>query len=363
MSGIEIARPVFPDPRHYGVGDETHPFNLLSEPDLRDELRNALRQGHDAEIAAALQAAPSPAAYARLWQAICDAAHHAGSKTLETAVVARIFALPLVIITGSRTRASIPGVIPDIIAVRTLLERHGALGRTRNFGLSNSLCSFETIEQVKPGEIYAWTAAAEGARRELAPDAIEITEPGEMVHLRFLVGAGITPAAEPSFVETASNIGAWGMALTRELAAQLGQSGIEVLPLARAPLDLLRAGHAGRLAQLETAFSLFASNAVRRFRSATGDPVAVISAHDQGEIRVSFSSLFDDAMVEGFRWPLHPLDSIDSIIGAIASLLEECRVTDVRCAPALLPSLNAHGQIWYVTVRDANTTQATPLRH
>ena len=351
---------MLPDPRHYGAGNARHPFNQLAEHELRRELRTALVAHRDEEIHAALRAASSRVAYARLWQAVCDAAHHAGSETSKTAVVARIFALPLVIITSSRTRASFPGVIPDIIAIKTLLEQHGALGRTRNFGLGNALCPLETIEQVQPSEIYAWAAAAEGARRELAPGAIDLTEPGEMVHLRFLVGASITPASEPSLVETASNIGAWGMALTRALAAQLGQPGVEVLPLPRPPLDLLRAGHAGRVAQLEAAFSLFVSNAVRRFRSATGDPVAVISAHDNSEIRVSFSSLFDDSMVEGFRWPLHPLDAIDSIVGSVASLLEECRVTDVRYASALLPPLNAHGQMWYVTARDAYAMQTIP---
>ena len=350
------------DPRRYGAGEAGHPFNQLTEHELRCELLTALSTRRDDKIHAALRAAPSRDAYAQLWQAVCDAAHHAGRQTSDTAVVARIFALPLVIITGSRRRASFPGVIPDIIAVKTLLEQHGALGRTRNFGLSNALCSHETIEQVKPSEVYAW-AAAGGAQRELEPSAIELTEAGEMVHLRFLVGAAIAPASEPSFVETASNIGAWGMALTRALAAQLGQPGIDVLPLARPPLDLLRAGHAGRVAQLDAAFSLFVSNAVRRFRGATGDPVAVIAAHDTGEIRVSFSSLFDDSAVEGFRWPLHPLDVFDSIVGSITSLLEECRVIDVRCASGLLPSLNALGRIWYVTARDAAATQAVPLRH
>lgn len=352
-----------PDPRRYGAGNARHPLNQLPEHELRRELLTVLAARRDDEIHAALRAAPSCVAYARLWQAVCDAAHHAGSATSETAVVARVFALPLVIITGSRKRVSFPGVVPDIPAVRSLLEQHGAFGRTLNFGLSNALCPPEAIEQVQPSEVFAWTAAAQGAQTELAPAAIEITEPGEAVHLRFLVGAAIAPAAEPSFVETASNIGAWGMALTRALAAQLSQSDVEVLPLPRPPLDLLRSAHAGRVAQLEAAFSLFVSNAVRRFRGATGDPVAVISAHDCGEIRVSLSSLFDDAMVEGFRWPLHPLDAIGGIASTITSLLTECRVTDVRCASAVLSSLNAQGQLRYLTARDADATQTIALRH
>ena len=351
------------DPRRYGAGDSCHPFNQLPESALRRELKDALNNQRDAEISAALRAAPSRSAYAKLWHAVCDAVHHIDSATPGDAVVTRVFALPLVIITGSANAASLSGVIPDIAAVKTLLERHAALGRTRNFGIGNALCARATLEQLKPGEVYTWTQAAAGAPRELEPSAIEIVEPGEKVHLRFLAGASITSASEPSFVETASNIGAWGLALTRELAAQLNQPGVEVLPLPRPPLDLLRAAHAGRVAQLEAAFSLFASNAVRRFRSATGDPVAVISAHDDVELRVSLSSPFDDATIDGFRWPLHPLDDIDRIVSSMSELLRECRVNDVHCDARLLPALNTRGNVWFLTARDSDDARAAASRH
>ena len=354
---------ILPDPRRYGAGDSCHPFNQLSESALRRELRDALSIQHDAEISAALGAASSRSAYAKLWNAICDAAHLVDGEITGGAVVARVFALPLVIVTGSAHPASLGGVIPDIAAVKTVLERHAALGRTRNFGISNALCTCATLERVKPSEVYSWTQAAAGAPRELEPSAIEIVEPGEKVHLRFLAGASITPASEPSFVETASNIGAWGMPLTRELAAQLSQPGVEVLPLPRPPLDLLRAAHAGRVAQLEAAFSLFVSNAVRRFRSASGDPVAVISAHDDIELRVSLSSPFDDVTIDGFRWPLHPLDDIDRIVRAIIELLEECRVNNVHCDGRVLPALNAQGPVRFLTARDMQELPASKQRH
>ena len=357
-----------PDPRRYTVdaaagaaADELARFADTAV--LHRQLETWLSRGDDTEIAAALRAAPSAAAYARLWRAVCDVAHQAGGVAGEVAGVARVFALPLVIITGSPRPASVPGVVPDIAAVTALFEQHGALGPTRNFGLGNALCSLETIEAIKPGEIYAWTRDIGGTRRELAPAPIAIEEPGEMVHLRFLVGAGIAPASEPSFVETASNIGAWGMPLTRALAAQLGQSAVEVLPLARPPLDLMRAGHAGRYAQLDAAFNLFVSNAVRRFRGATGDPVAVISAHDDADIRLSLSSQFDDSVVAGFRWPLHPLDDMERIMRAITELLAECRISQVRCAPQVLPALNAEGRVWFVRSGDADKLEAGLTQH
>ena len=349
-----------PDPRRYGNG--AHLWLALPPAKVRDALRDACEDGQDKEIAAALRAAPSTTEYARLWRAICEVAHHVGSAAAEAEVVARVFALPLVIITGSRQPAILPGVVPDIAAVTSLFEQHGALGATRNFGLGNALCSLETLEAITPGEIFAWSRELGSAGRELAPGNIAIELPGEHVHLRFLVGAGIAPAAEPSFVETASNIGTWGMPLTRVLASQLAQPGVEVLPMARPPLDLLRAGHAGRAAQLDAAFNLFVSNAVRRFRGATGDPVAVISAHDDGDIRVALSSQFDDT-VEGFRWPLHPLDDIARIADSMSDLLNECRINQVHRAGTVLAALNAQGQVWFVSVRDADRLADERPRH
>jgi len=353
-----------PDPRRYGAGTSSYALNDVRDAaDLRRRLDDLLKRGDDAEIAGALRAAPTRAAYAQLWQAVCDAANQVGSVPADADVVARIFALPLVIVTGSRRPANLPGVVPDIGAIAELFTQHGALGPARNFGLGNALCSLETIESVRPSEIHAWTRDPGATRRELPPSVIAIAQPGEHLHLRFLVGAAIAPAAEPSFVETASNIGMWGMPLTRALTAQLAQPDVEVLPLARPPLDLLRAGQAGRFAQLEAAFNLFASNAVRRLRSATGDPDAVISAHDDGDIRVALSSPFDEATVEGFRWPLHPLDDLTALVDSIAGLLKECRVTNVQCSPTILPALNAQGQVWFARAGDGAVTGRMPSRH
>jgi len=351
-----------PDPRRYGADGAFHPFNQLAEHELRRELRAALINGCDSEIAAALRAASSRTAYTRLWRAVCEVAHHAAGSPNSSAIVTHVFALPLIIVTGSRHPATLPGVLSNIDEVQTLFEQHGVLGSTRNFGISNALCSMETVDQVKPSEIYAWTGTAGNARRKLAPSPIELSGAGEHVHLRFLIGARIAAASEPSFTETASNIGAWGMPLTRMLAAQLSQSGVDVLPLPRAPRDFLSAAHAGRVAQLEGALNLFVSNALRRFRSATGDPAAVVSTHDDSEIRVSLSTPFDDTMLEGFRWPLHPLDDIEAIAALITGLLRECRICDLRVIDEVMPALNTRGQV-FLTIGDANGSSNTTTRH
>ena len=68
-------------------------------------------------------------------------------------------------------------------------------------------------------------------------------------------------------------------------------------------------------------------------------------------------------MLEGFRWPLHPLDDLARITGSIAELLDECRVNDVQSALKVLPALNAQGQVWFVRARDAGQLAADLTRH
>lgn len=315
------------------------------ESSARDALAAALaehvRRGDDSEIDDALLAMPSPAAYRHLWEAVCAAVER--SLASDEAVYVRLFALPLLLVAGSRTAVTLTGVVPDIAEVTNLLAQHGAIGATRDVGMSDALCSLEVIEQLRPGDVYRWSREwlKESAPRDIAPQAIVVAPGREQVHLRFLIGGAVTPAHAPSFLETAAHIGAWGIPVTRALVSQLAQRGVELLPVPRPPVGLLKAAHSGRSAQLDAAFNLFASNAIRNFRASVGDPTVIISAHRLesagAEIRISMSSAFDDALLDGFRWPLHPLDDLNRIVAMVTDMLNDCRVTDVRVSETIWP--------------------------
>ena len=206
---------ILPDPRHYGDG--SHPWFQLSREALHEAVAACCAGGQDAVIDEVLGAAPSAAAYAQLRATVCDVAHHAVGAASGDTLLARVFALPLIVVTGSRKPLTLSGALPDIAAVTDLFLQKGVLGKTKNFGIGNALCTLETLDAVRMSEVYAWTGAAGSPRRELPPAALVMENPGEQVHLRFLVGAGIAPANEPALTETASNIGAWGMALTKSI--------------------------------------------------------------------------------------------------------------------------------------------------
>ena len=332
---------------------------------LRLELDALLDSSAEDEVQTLLRDSPSADCYRHIQQMIAKLINK--PERGET-VIARLFAIPLVMVAGAKQTLHLPDALPDIAAVTTLLQEHGVLGAGRNFGLGNALCAMETVDCLRPRLLRQWAAQLRtgGTALELEGSAITVAPGREQVYLRFLIGASVVPAHVASVTETGSNVGAWGMQCTKLLAQQLAQPGLELLPMARAPVALYLASAAGRAAQIELAFSLFLSNAVRQFRLGVGDPAVVLSAHrtDDGgaEVRVSLSSVFDESMLEGFRWPLYPPDNFIEIHNKIISILEECRLYDTLSLPTVTGDLNARGGR-FLTARDAEKIEAVPRAH
>lgn len=363
-----------PDPRRYHDGTTDNPLLKLAhageagQAGLRDEILARICHGDDREILEGLRCACSNIIYRRLWEMVCAASESAHMDAEH--VVARLFAIPLVLVAGAKSRVVVPGVVPDIDAVCALLQKHGAFGAMRNLGIGNALSPSAALERVTPGMAYVWSTQlmASGVPRELEARPVEVSPGREQVHLRFLVGAAIVPAAATAFSENAANIGIWGMPLTRLLAQQLAQPGLELLPVPRPPVAILRAAQLGREAELGLSFNLFVSNGVRQFRASVGDPVAIISAHQDAtggaELRVSLSSPFDDTLLEGFRWPLHPADDFEHTLAGITGLLHECRINDTRMMATVMPDSQPGGAV-FIRVADyqAHTLAAAGLTH
>ena len=342
------------DPRVMPQG--SHPLHALAikslagsaaaRAALKLELDTLFDSASDGEIRKLLLGSPSPACYRHLQEALAKLINKPARGEV---LIARLFALPLVIVAGARTATQLPDSLPDIGAVTALLNEHGVTGADKNVGLGNALIAVETLECVGPGLLREWAARLRsgGAPLELAGSPVTVATGREQVHLRFLVGASVVPAHVPTFIETGANVGAWGMPLTQLLAKQLAAPGVEVLPMARPPVPVFMAADAGRAAQIELAFNLFMSNALRDIRRAVGDPTVVLSSHQMpgggGELRVSLSSPFDEGTLEGFRWPLHPADEVGEITKKINQLIEDCQLHDVRLLAGVAGDLNARG--------------------
>jgi hypothetical protein len=350
------------DPRSYGSGD--HPLVALATAtaagagDAWGRLTAALRghavEGDDDAIEAAFASAPNQRVRSMLLEALKGAIDDPAPNAND-GVLTRVFALPVLFVVGGRRDTIVPGLVPDIAAIDALLRRHGALGQTENFGLAATLVTAAALAAVKPSVLYRWTRTFEqpdAGLRSLKGADILTDDIEEQVHLRFLVGAGVAPAQGLSFVESASRIGAWGMPVSQALTAQLCQEGLSLLPLPRPPKSLLVAPAAGGFALQEARLNLFLSRGLRRLRATVGEPVAVLSVHAGGEVRMALSSPFDAAAQQGFRWLLGAFDDLGEVASVMLSLLHDCRVLDVRVVPGLQPDRDPAGAPRFLSVDD-----------
>jgi hypothetical protein len=310
--------------------------------DLR-RLFAARLTGDGPTLAAALSGAPSVAIARHLWRAL-DAAWREAAVADGAGLAVTVFALPLVIVTGRESAEGdgmLSGRLDDPRKLATILGEGGALAGNRTVALANALVGVDAIDVARLPEIHAWArlpdSLAPGATlpsRALVPVPIAAHVARETVHLRFLVGTAIAKPGADLLADT--GVGKWGAPFSRELARQLATGRISVLALPRAPQRLLPAVAQGRVAQREVSAQIFASNAIRRFRGAVGEPAAVISAHRAsdapggGELRLSLSSPFDPRAAEGFRCPLYALERAGDAAGMLVELLRDCRVTDIR---------------------------------
>jgi len=344
-----------PDPRRY-VPSSLNPLVALAQSlagldsalqhgksaqHLYAALDRLLQTGDDALIEQALDQAPSYAVFRILSEALDNALKAPGEATLQL----RMFAIPLLIVTGGRSPLVVPAVVPDCGALKAVFDAHGTLGTMKNFGLGNTLASADGLATLKPGMLYRRsreTGAENLPPLDVPPEDIHLTSNEEQVHLRFLTGVSVTSADAPGFGETAGNIGAWGVAFTRTLAAQLGQPGLSLLPIPRPPMSPRQALDAGIFAKSEIGFQLFLSTALRRFRSRVGEAQAEVAACADGRVRIRLSSPFDESFSPEYEWHLQPGDDMGAVSNAIFTLLEECRVTDVQVAETVQPVSASH---------------------
>jgi hypothetical protein len=259
----------------------------------------------------------------------------------DAAISLQALAFPILLVAGGKAPATIPGAVPDVGALRELLEVHGALGQNRNFGLGNALVGETMLAAIRPRDIgMAGDAPRIGA--SLAPEPVALDMAAESASLRFLVGAALTPRDAPGVPETAANVGAWGMPWTRALSEQLAQPELSLLAIPRPPQSLRRALATGRFARAEIAFQLFLSQALREVRAKAGEPWVRVSSHADGTVRVALATPFDEGLAPEHRWAVGPADDYPAIATSVLALLAECRLDDVEVVPTLQPVGGSH---------------------
>ncbi|OVE49562.1 hypothetical protein [Chromobacterium violaceum] len=342
---MDAVRHILPDPRQYHPQVSLtnrlihHAQSALDAPsaDDREMWRQALAGGMDEmlqrgellSISVALAMVPSQACYQVVWDAL--------RQTVEGGDAdAALFALPLVLVAGSREQATLPAEIADVDGLNELLRRHGVFSAGGDAALSGVLLHPDSLTGLDAAKLYRMSRQG-GARADLPNQPAPVTVKEEGVFLRYLLGVATLRDGEEPPVRLGGSVGAWGMPLMKFLGEQLKTDGVTLFPIARAPLPAMQALVAGNFARFEVALQVFASSQIRRLRELDKEPVAILSAHDNGELHFTLSAKGDDRNWEGFVWPLASLDNVKLIEENFRELMRECHVRDVHVLPELQP--------------------------
>jgi hypothetical protein len=270
---------------------------------------------------------PSRAAYQELWQATRAVVEQAPGRH------AVVFAVPLVLVAGSRQRATLPDHIADVDGLNQLLREHGVFGADAEVFLSGKLLHADAVLGITPAQLFRFSRqladAARGVPLELEASAVTVREEG--VFLRYLLGVAIHPDKQEAPVNFDSRVGSWGVPLMNFLGKQLATDGVTLFPIARPPAPLMQAIVAGNQARLEVALQVFCSSSLRHLRSENRQPVAHVAAHGNNEIHFTLSSSgAGEKSPAHFVWPLAPLDSVERIEQDFLQLMQECQVEMVQ---------------------------------
>jgi hypothetical protein len=328
----------FPDPRRYPLRDNPAGEDAESaRSDLRASQHDTfadrvafaarlLELDREVELRRIIDQAASPAE-SRAWHDAVDTAITSAASA-GTAQV-RLFAIPVLIVSAGTAGQRVPAALSDASALQTLLHSAGALGPTRNFGLSDALTGDAALETVPWTKLYRLATGdrpMESGDLALPPEPVVLRGSREQIDLRFLPAAVLLAAGAPAFPETAGAIGRWGMAFTRTLAQQLAIPGVTILPIPRSPMSFPRALRAGRFALRELGFQLFLSDALRRVRTRFGEPDVTVASYEDGSVRVRLSSTLEPSFLEEDRWALDPADDLEAVSASIFELLAEVRL-------------------------------------
>ncbi|GGY04235.1 hypothetical protein [Paludibacterium paludis] len=337
-----------PDPRQYPAGDlgnmlihYTHSILTAASDDDADMWRASLRgaigdllERDDALLlSVALAMVPSRRHYAELWRALREAVEQPQGRR------ALVFAMPIVLVAGSRQEATLPERIGDVDGLNALLAAQGVFAPGADVFLSGRLLHPDTVVGISPTRLYRMAGqladAARGLPVELAASAV--TCKGEGVFLRYLAGVAMWPEGEPCPVDVSGKVGAWGVPLMNFIGDALKTDGVTLFPIPRAPMPLMQAMVDGQFARLDVALQVFASSLIRKLRDESLEPVAAVSAHEGGELRFTIRAAGGEVPSEGFVWPLSPLDNVALIEARFCELMAECRVGEVHVEAAVQP--------------------------
>lgn len=301
----------------------------LARESLHHAIAAMLQQNHYLGLSVALSMAADAPTYTALWQALGAVLNARGDAEIQW------LALPVVVVSGAKQAAVLPGSVPAEAINRVLASAPWGQALNSITWLPR-LYSAAELAAVKAD---VWFAAKQNAAAAAAFAAV--TQPARPA------GSPALPIPPDQSVQVFYALAFGGHGLQAALNQPLGEAALPLMQVWQqhfvtpdvtlfanplpplAPLAALREGSALRL---RMASDVFAANAIRAVRLQSPRVGVVIGAQAGGRLLFGFNAtdgVFEIAP-QVFAWPLSPGDNIDTIVQQFIDLLAECRVDNIR---------------------------------
>lgn len=320
--------------------------NKITAAELEKTIANMLRDNNDALINVALNLAPSFAISELVWYSL----ETAMNSNLNTS----IFAIPLVLVMGSKTKAKINSIL-DTEKLNDFFKAKDIFVPGVDIFVSGKLVDPLFVSALKPSQLYYWGRNLESAKLwlpvEVPSSNIEIK--GEAVFLRFLIGvATIEQKAEgrgqkiesgeqqtkPNSTELTNNanvsIGNFvnhdvfrnhSMELMQLINNELKNDHVTLFSIPFAPVTLSSSYVVGDEKRTEIAISVAFSNIAKKIREVGLVPVAIITT-EMNAIKITLECAGNDELKETSLWHLKPFTNFKRVFAIITELLEDMQI-------------------------------------
>jgi len=317
------------DPRQY-----THEYpksNVLIKQALRvlneecdfNELTlliaNILKNENDALINVALNLSPSFAISNIIWKAL-----NAAINDIPEALSAHIFAIPLVLVAGSKTKTQLNGSL-DVNRLNEYFTQNQIFGNGVDCFISGKLIDPIALAKIKPSQVYYWARNLKNANLWL-PIPLEGTPVpvlNEGVFLRFLIGLSIVSNIPGMGINQEayrnSSIG-----LMKLIGEELKNEAITLFPIPFPPVYLSEAYPIGDSKRKEIAITVAISNIVRKIYEQNLTPIATLDIENEA-LKISITC-DDPTYHETSLWHLTKFEDYQEHLTVLTALLQDMQV-------------------------------------
>ncbi len=276
-----------------------------------------LRDEQDALINVALNLSPDNKTASFIWESLNRAVNNVELSEIK----ANIFAIPLVLVTGSKTKSRLKPQV-DTEKLNKFFNENNLFLPNSDCFISGKLIDPNAISSIKYSQLYYWVRNLQQSKLWL-PVSLEgsgIETLNEGVFLRFFIGVSIDNSDSSGIDKKAiqNNL----MGLMQLIGAELKTDGVTLFPIPFMPVPISSAFAVGMEYRTEVAISVAISNVVKKMREERLTPRAIIST--QGEaIKIIIKSIEDSELIETILWNLNKFISFEETLQQITNLLHD----------------------------------------